>query len=182
MTRQSPNDAMNRVMNALRYSVANYLQIRHFCVGPAADALWQLAACHRKHVRRIGLLLRARHWHVVSRAFPMAFEALNDLSIEYLFPLIIEDERQIISLVEASAVALQGDSEANELAAEVVDSEKRHLQTLQRASDHRAITSEMSAGAKRQGSVWPTPNSRWVLRSLVVAKALSDVQPSMRRP
>ncbi len=186
MARQSPNDAMNRVMNALRYSVATYLRFGrpwvHSNAGAVAEALWHLANSHRKHVRRIGELLIGRHGHVVSRAFPTAFTALNDLSIEYLLPLIVEDERQIIRLVEASAIALKGDSEATELAAEVVDSEKRHLQELQRASDLRSIASGKSARARRKQSVWPTANSRLAPRNLSLAGAIPELTPAVRRP
>jgi hypothetical protein len=176
---------MNRVMNALRYSVASYLRFGrswgHINAGPAADALWHVANCHRKHVRRIGELLIGRHWHVESRAFPLAFTGLNELSIGCILPLSIEDEKQIISLIEASAVALKGDSEANELAAEVVDSEQRHLQTLQRASDHCSITSDMSARAKRKRSVWPVGHSRLARRKPSVAKLVPIPRSSVNR-
>ena len=90
----------------------------------------------------------------------MAFTALNDVSLEHLLPLIIEDERLIIRLIEASAVALPDDREANELATDIMVCETRHLQTLQRASDNRSFPSDMSARAERKRSAWPIDNSR----------------------
>jgi hypothetical protein len=61
----------------------------------------------------------------------MAFTGLNDPSIEYLLPLVIEDEKQIIALIELAADALACDPAARELPAEIVECERRHLQMLQ---------------------------------------------------
>ncbi len=47
MTKRSPNDAMNRLLNALRLSVATDLRFARpwvkVSVEPSADALWQVA-------------------------------------------------------------------------------------------------------------------------------------------
>ena len=81
----------------------------------------------------------------------MAFTALNDLSIRYVFPLIIEDEKQIIQLIIASADILKHDIEAYELMAEVVDHERLHLQLLQLASEPRRLTTgDISIPANRR--------------------------------
>jgi hypothetical protein len=134
MKSQSTVDAMNRVMNALTYSVARYLRFARpwvdFRADVIADLVGQVADSQGEHVLRIGELLIERHGHVESRTFPLAFRGLNDLSVEYLLPLVIEDEKQIIALIESAADALTCDPEARELVVEIVECERRHLQML----------------------------------------------------
>jgi len=108
-------------MNALRYSLASYLRFARPWIDAStqsiAESIGHVAQHHRQHVTRIGELLVDRHGHVESRAFPQAFTGLNDLSIEYLLPLVIEDEKQIIRVIEATAVALECDAEASSVVA-----------------------------------------------------------------
>jgi hypothetical protein len=135
MTKQTLIDAINLPMNALRYSLASYLRFACPWVDASAQSIGErigrVAEGHRQHVARIGELLVERHGHVKSETFPSAFTGLNDLSVEYLLPLVIEDEKQIIRVIEATAVILDSDAEASDLVAEVLDVEKRHLQALQ---------------------------------------------------
>jgi ferritin len=166
MTKQTPIDSINQVMNALRYSLASYLRFARPWIDASAQSIAEtirhVAQDHRQHVTRIGELLVNRHGHVESRAFPRPFTGLNDLSIEYLLPLVIEDEKQIIQIIEASAVALNCDVEVSDLLAEVLDIEKRHLRVLERAPGRRrAMGSGESIQARRQASVWPV--ARWSL-------------------
>jgi hypothetical protein len=135
MKRQPATDAMNCVLNALTCSVARYLRFGRpwvdFRADAIADLVGQVADSQGENVLRIGELLIERHEHVESRTFPLAFTELNDLSIECLLPLVIEDEKQIIALIESAAEALTCDPEARELVVEVAECERRHLQMLQ---------------------------------------------------
>jgi hypothetical protein len=139
------NDTLQRVMNALRYSLARYLRFAQPRVEasaqPIADAVSQVAEAHGKHVMQIGELLVERQGHVESRTYPPVFTSLNNLSIRYLFPLVVDDERQIISLVEAAGNALEHDAAAHQLLADVRNTGKRHLQLLRDAPKHRQVTS-----------------------------------------
>jgi hypothetical protein len=145
MTRQTPIDAINGTINALRYSLARYLRFARPWVDASAESIAEMiekvAASHRQHFTRLGELLVERHGHVESRAFPSVFTRLNDLSIEYLLPLVIEDEKQIIRVIESNAVVLGHDAEASSLLDEVLDCEKRHLQVLERLPVRRAAMS-----------------------------------------
>jgi hypothetical protein len=152
MKKDHLNDGMQHVMNALRYSLARYLRFAQPRVEasaqPIADAVGHVAETHGKHVMRIGEFLLERQGHVASRTYPLAFTRLNNLSIRYLLPLVVDDEVQIIRLVEAAANALECDAEAHELLAEVGESGKRHLQLLRDASNHRqATTSDIRVAA-----------------------------------
>jgi len=147
MNRQPTTDAMNRVMNTLTCSVARYLRFARpwvdFRANAIADLVGQVADSQGEHVLRIGELLIERHGHVELRTFPLAFTGLNDLSIDYLLPLVIEDEKQIIALIESAADALACDPEARQMVVEVVECERRHLQMLQSGLIHSyAIASD----------------------------------------
>lgn len=135
MRRQTPIDAINGTINALRYSLARYLRFARPWVDAGAEStaemIEKVAESHRQNVTRLGELLVERHGHVESRAFPSVFTRLNDLSIEYLLPLVIDDEKQIIRVIESNAVVLEHDAEASSLLDEVLDCEKRRLQVLE---------------------------------------------------
>lgn len=135
------NDRLETVMHKFMYSVAHYLWFARPWSGadaqPTADALKSLGESHRDHIRRLGELLISRRRHIPKGSFPAAFTGLNDLSVQYVVPLAIEDENKIIRLLEAAAAELKLDSEAHTLLTDIIRSEKRHLQTLQAASNDR---------------------------------------------
>jgi hypothetical protein len=183
MTKQTPIDAITRVMNALRYSLASYLRFACPWVDaskqPIAEAIRHAAEGHRQHVTRIGELLVERHGHVESRTFPRSFTGLNDLSIEYLLPLVIEDEKQIVRIIEASLAALESDAEASDLMAAIIDSEKRHLQMLERTPSHpRAMRSDASVQAQHRASEWPAANGSLQLRTPPLGRGAAALSPS----
>lgn len=101
------SDAISRVMNALRYSLASYLQFARPWADPdvraGADVIARVANSHDRDTTRIGKLLVERHCHAVSQAFPAAFTVLNDLSVRYVLSLVLEDERQIVRLMGGSS-------------------------------------------------------------------------------
>jgi hypothetical protein len=155
------SDAIGRVMNSLRYSLASYLQFARPWVDAhsqvVADTIAHVAASHNHDVTRIGELLVERHGHVVSQTFPAAFAALNDLSMRYVLPLVLEDERQIVRLMEAAIVELEVDAEAYNLVAELVDRERRQVRILQRLlDDPRANRICAPVQAMPHASMWPT--------------------------
>src|SRR5688572_16913945 len=91
MTTHAPIVAINRPMNALRYSLASYLQFAQPWVDADSQAVADTIACvatsHDRGATRIGELLVMRHGYVASQTFPAAFTALNDLSTRYVLPL-----------------------------------------------------------------------------------------------
>jgi hypothetical protein len=161
MMKRHADDGMQRVMNALRYSLARYLRFAQPRVEastqPIADAVGHVANAHGKHVKQIGEFLLERHGHVESQTYPLAFTRLNNLSIRYLLPLVVDDERQIIRLVDAAANEFERDAAANELLAEVGASGKRHLQMLREVPEHHEMMpSDMPVAARRRTPVRST--------------------------
>jgi hypothetical protein len=148
-------------MNSLRYSLASYLQFARPWVDAHSqvvdDTIAHVAASHNHDVTRIGELLVERHGHVVSQTFPAAFAALNDLSIRYVLPLVLEDERQIVRLMEAAVVELEVDAEAYDLIAELVERESWHLRILRELMDDwRATRTFAAIQTMRRPPKWPT--------------------------
>jgi hypothetical protein len=139
MTTQFQFDAIKRVMNALRYSLASYLQFARPWIDAngesIADAIKCVAGHHSWHATRLGRLLMKRRANVVSRAFPATFTALNDVSVRHALPLVIEDSQRIVRHIEASLNTLRPDRDAYQLAMEICDGEKRHLSLLQNLHD-----------------------------------------------
>ena len=187
MTTHKSIDAINRVMNALRYSLVSYLRFARPWVDADAQSLKttikDIAKQHRKHVMRIGKLLLSRYGHVESRTFPIAFGSLNDLSIEFLLPLVIEDERQIIRLVETSADALQSDAEVFGLMVDVLATETRHIELLQTATKpRRAIESAKSSALERcRSPQWTIENEQRHLRAPRGIRGTA-MQPRLQKP
>jgi hypothetical protein len=151
------NDRLETVMHKFMYSVAHYLWFAHpwssADARPIADALKRLGESHRDHIRRLGELLISRRRHIPRGSFPAAFTGLNDLSVQYVVPMAIEDENKIIRLLEAAAAELKLDSEAHTLLTDIIRSEKRHLQTLQAAANHRRAA---RAHSPIKPPRWPT--------------------------
>jgi bacterioferritin (cytochrome b1) len=179
MIKQIPIDAIYQVMNALRYSLASYLRFAHPWIDAAAqfiaEKIERVAEDHHRHANRIGELLVDRHGHVASRTFPRTYAALNGLSVEYLLPSVIEDEKQIIHIVEAASASLERDAEAFALLAEILASEKRHLQILERLPARRgAIGIARSIRPRQQGSKWPTGIGSLRLRTPSVRRAVKN--------
>ncbi|MDZ4817488.1 MAG: hypothetical protein SGJ20_00790 [Planctomycetota bacterium] len=137
MTMCTATEPTTRVMNALKNSLVCYLQFARPWIGDAAkvgETIRLAAESHRTHVERLGKMIVNRHARVTSRAFPADFTGLNDLSLQYLLPLVIADAKQIIQLAEDAADALKFDAKGYELIADVIDSERGHLRMLQRAA------------------------------------------------
>lgn len=192
MTKHPADVGLNRVMNALRYSLASYLQFARPWIGANAradvvDAIARVADHHRDNVMRLGELLIERHRHVELQSFPTAFTGLNDLSVEYLLPLVIENEKRIIRLVEATAGALEHDIEAHRVLAEFVDREKLHLQSLVERKRHRKEVAAEEYSSPRCGmlerprgngrrQIWALPEMRHALQQV------RDVQSARKAP
>src|SRR5688572_9477460 len=90
---------MNRVLNLQRFSLPNYLRFARPWTREADHVLWAIvfgiADVQQRHAARVGELLVERHASTEPGAFPMRFTGLNDLSIRYLAPLVVEDLNRI---------------------------------------------------------------------------------------
>jgi hypothetical protein len=67
---------------------------------------------HEIFARKIARLIYDRRGAVRSCVFPMAFASYNDLSLEYLAPKLLDEERTLIVSAEEYAERLNDDAEA----------------------------------------------------------------------
>jgi hypothetical protein len=63
-------------------------------------------------------------------AFPMEFTSINYVSLEHLFPLLAEHAKQSLDRLDRDLMDIQ-DVEARCLVQNIVDTKRRHLQTLE---------------------------------------------------
>jgi hypothetical protein len=68
-----------------------------------------MAYVHERYAGAIVRLLYARRYNVNSYTFPIEFTYYNDLSLEYLAPRVLENQRSLISLAKIVATELAGD-------------------------------------------------------------------------
>jgi hypothetical protein len=68
--------------------------------------------------------------------FPISFTGLHDLSSEYLVSLMIESQREIISISEQAISELAADAMAQAVAQESLGAAKAHLDSLLEIADH----------------------------------------------
>jgi hypothetical protein len=125
---------LNHVLNLQRFSLANYLRFaRPWACEPdhvLLTVVFGIARVQQEHVTRVGKLLVERHASAEPGSFPMRFTGLNDLSIRYVAPLVVDDLERIIHDLRCCAEALRDDGPALALVQAILRDEERHLQVL----------------------------------------------------
>ena|SRR5687768_5270905 len=125
---------LNHVLNLQRFSLANYLRYaRPWASEPdhvLLTVVFGIAQVQQENAKRVGVLLVERHASAEPGTFPMRFTGLNDLSIRYVAPRVVEDLERIIYDLRWCAEALREDRTAWELLQAILHDEERHLQML----------------------------------------------------
>ena len=98
--------------------------------------LEQIVSDQEATVDRIGTMIQSAGEDVDPGKFPIAFTGLHDLSIEYLVSLMLEGQREIISISEQAISELAADAMAQAVAQESLGAAKAHLDSLLEIADH----------------------------------------------
>jgi hypothetical protein len=98
--------------------------------------LEQIVRDQEATVDRIGTMIQSAGEDVDPGKFPISFTGLHDLSIEYLVTLMIEGQREIISISEQAVSELAADVMAQAVAQESLGAAKAHLDSLLEIADH----------------------------------------------
>jgi peptidoglycan/xylan/chitin deacetylase (PgdA/CDA1 family) len=110
-----------------------------------ADATDRLASEHGRYAEAIVRLLHERRFSLGAFSFPTEFAHYNDLSLEYLAPRMLKDQRHLAATAKdvLSEMALVGDHEAYELVEALLVSLRRYygLMELLLAADRLAAPS-----------------------------------------
>ncbi len=131
---------LNHVLNLQRFSLANYLRFARPWTHEADHVLlaivFGIADTQQKHASRVGELLIERHASTELGTFPVRFTGLNDLSIRYLAPFVVEDLKGIIHDLRWCDDAVRDDRPSWELVQAILADEQRHLRILLEELDH----------------------------------------------
>jgi hypothetical protein len=150
----STRQVLNHALNFQRFSLANYLRYARPWASDADHVLlalvFRIAELQMQNANRIGELLVERHASVEPGTFPMRITGLNDLSIRYAAPHIVDDLEQIIHELYRCGELLRDDHEACEIVQAILRDEQRHLTLLR---DELRHIEESEAADKRLVSV-----------------------------
>jgi hypothetical protein len=138
MLRRSDPDSnyiLNEVLVALHRSLPLYLSFAEPWVAFGNEeprrVLTAMVAEKREGVARLTALLDARRYAIGFGEFPMDFTSLHDLSLDFLLQQLLEDQKREVLLIESCLDQLTEDAEGRALVADILASERRHLQSLE---------------------------------------------------
>jgi hypothetical protein len=100
----------------------------------ALEALRHLVEDQKRLAGQIADYMLERRWRMDPGEFPLEFTGLHDVSLDYLWPKLIDAQRRDIREIQASIAGLNSDPYARALAEEALGSAKGHLESLEEAA------------------------------------------------
>jgi hypothetical protein len=142
------NDVLNGVLILLRRSLLQYAAEAWPWTGsrsgePRAE-IDRLIAAQAERVRTLAELLDSRRWTIDFGAFP-DFTDLHYLSLTFVLPHLVENERRIVREIELALPACAGDPEATALVAAILAEESQTLAELKRLAGPTPSATTQSA-------------------------------------
>jgi hypothetical protein len=142
------NDVLNGVLILLRRSLLQYAAEAWPWTGSGSSEqraeIDRLIASQSQRVSRLAELLDARRWTIDFGAFP-DFTDLHYLSLKFVLPHLVENERTIVREIELALPECAGDSEATALVAEILVGESQALSRLQQLAGPQPSATSQSA-------------------------------------
>ena len=119
----------------------------------AAEVVRNIALDQQGMAERVAEEILARDGRVDTGDFPMEFTDTHDLGLDYLVGQIIEGQHRDIAIIEQIVARLAADPAAQDLAYEVLGSERAHLEALEEVarSASQGGTSDVAAPAATAG-------------------------------
>jgi hypothetical protein len=155
---------LNELFAKLDCSMARYLSYARPWVrrpNMLLDALVRrMSHEHEILASNIARLIYDRRGAVRSCVFPMDFTSYNDLSLEYLAPRLLENERALIASAEEYAERLKKDPEARRVVGKIVASLRRYAALLAellapiRVAPPTATEEESASSLRGTASSW----------------------------
>jgi hypothetical protein len=142
------NDVLNGVLILLRRSLLQYAGEAWPWTGsgsaePRAE-VDALIASQAERVRKLADLLDDRRWTIDFGAF-RDFTDLHYLSLTFVLPHLVDNERTIVREIELALPACTGDSAATALVAETLVGESQALTELERLAGPKPSATAQSA-------------------------------------
>jgi hypothetical protein len=160
VNREQSVKVLNRLLAVLNYSLARYLSFARPWVRRPYLLLEAIARRmsyeHESFARKLARLIHDRRGAVERGVFPMDFTSYNDLSLEFLAPKLLKQQRALILCAEESAKYLDADPEARRLVNGIVQSLRRYAELLEELlAPHRVAPGP--ADEVRSAEVRPRP-------------------------
>ena len=108
------------------------------------SAVEVLIAEQTVRVRRLAELLDGRGWMIDFGVFP-DFTDLHYLSLDYVLPHLVENERSVVKQIEAALPQCAGDAEGTALLTEILQGERATLVRLEELSRSKPAAPAQSA-------------------------------------
>ncbi|PHS07516.1 MAG: hypothetical protein COA78_13460 [Blastopirellula sp.] len=105
------------------------------------DVLQHMITDHQYAVEKIVHVLEETDTTIGLGEFPMEYTDLHDLSLAYLFGLLIETQNKLITEIEAGITQLENDTIAKEVAQECLGMAKGHVENLEEAASSLKVMS-----------------------------------------
>ena len=132
--------SLNRLSVAHSRSLTVYLQYAPPWLEKGNEevttVLEQIVSDQEATADRISTMIQSAGEDVDPSKFPISFTGLHDLSSEYLVSLMIESQREIISISEQAISELAADAMSQAVAQESLGAAKAHLDSLLEIADH----------------------------------------------
>jgi hypothetical protein len=134
-TDNAANLALNEILVILHRSLPVYLSFATPWVAHGNEeshrVLARIVEEKEGDVHRLTELLDSRRHTIIRGEFPMDYTSLHDVSLEFLTGQLIGEQRQEVQRIESCERRLTGDPEGRNLAAEVLETARRHLRWLE---------------------------------------------------
>jgi hypothetical protein len=142
------NDVLNGVLILLRRSLLQYAGEAWPWTGSGSSELRaeidRLIAAQGDRVRKLAELLDGRRWTIDFGAFP-DFTGLHYLSLTFVLPHLVENERTIVREIELALPECAGDSAAIALVAETLVEESQALTRLKQLAGPQPTAAQSAA-------------------------------------
>jgi hypothetical protein len=142
------NEVLNQVVIAVGRSLLQYSGAAWPWTGSSSTvsraAVEALIGEQAEHIRQLAELLDSRGWTTDFGVFP-DFTDLHYLSLKYVLPHLVENERAVIGQIEAAVSRCAGDEEAVKLLSEIGVGERSILARLDDFSRSAPAAASQSA-------------------------------------
>ncbi|MGY8767659.1 MAG: hypothetical protein ACKVH8_04375 [Pirellulales bacterium] len=105
------------------------------------DVLRHMITDHQFAVEKIAHVLEETDATIGLGEFPMEYTDLHDLSIAYLFGVLIESQNKLIAEIQSGISQLENDTIAKEVAQECLGMAKGHVENLEEAASSLKVMS-----------------------------------------
>lgn len=142
------NDILNQVLVVMGRSLLQYSADAWPWTGSGStasrSAVEALIAAQSVRVRRLAELLDGRGWTIDFGVFP-DFTDLHYLSLDYVLPHLVANERSVVRQIEAALSQCTGDAKGTALLTEILEGEHVVLAKLDELARSKPPTPAQSA-------------------------------------